>query len=146
MKINYFFSIVMAVAMLATAGQAQAQESAPAQPNREVRMTGASFVPQQEAEKATSSEAANLESQAYRAEEARAVEAENKALEKEARQNQQYFRQLELEARKAQKRALRVEREIIKAEKAERRAIQARQKADMQDEKTRKAIDRYLER
>jgi hypothetical protein len=81
-----------------------------------------------------------------RMQEAKTVQAENKARERVALRTQQYYKSLEKEAKKAERSALHVEKEIRKAERAEQRAIQARKRADRQEEATRLAIDRYLNR
>jgi septal ring factor EnvC (AmiA/AmiB activator) len=112
--------------------------------SKEAPVTEATLKMEPNARQPSRLQPASFQGEYMSVEESQAIKKENKALGQEARQTQQEYKKLEMEAKKAQRSARQVENEIKRAERAEMRAIKARQEADMQEEKTRRAIDRYL--
>jgi hypothetical protein len=121
-----------------------AQEYLAPQESQKVPVTEATLKAEPEVRQPARLQPASFQADHMSVEESKAFRKENKAIGQEARYTQQEYKKLEMEAKKAERSAKQVENEIKRAEKAERRAIKARQEADMQEEKTLRAIDRYL--
>ncbi|CAN5838265.1 hypothetical protein BH24BAC1_BH24BAC1_22300 [soil metagenome] len=138
MKTFTFFSVLAFGILITASSPVLAQEQ------QELPVTEATVVVDKNSRQPARLQPASLQSEYKSVEESKARKKENKALGQEARQTQQEYKKLEMEAKKAERSAKQVENEIIRAEKAERRAIKSWQEADMQEEKTRRAIDRYL--
>lgn len=138
MKIFTFLSVLVTGIIFTASPPVFAQEK------QELPVTEATVVVDKNVRPPARLQPASFQSEYQSVEESKALKKENKVLVQEARQTQQEYKKLEMEAKKAERSAKQVENEILRAEKAERRAIKARQEADMQEEKTRRAIDRYL--